>query len=208
MITAYWDDMLYFLQKAEKSERVRARYDTFYITALNEISQSELKEKIPNLPPFERRGIRYAILSSFLFLEAFINSEYYRKMNFENSRPDDLTKMQKKNLDTAVMKTPFEDKWSKWISEFVDDENLQPKNHQEFKNLDELRKWRNELTHYKLHHLKKIHNEIETIENARESVLIVIETINWYYRLLQEEPADWMAKDMEYFASLSKATKR
>jgi hypothetical protein len=205
MITAYWDDMLYFLNEAERSERIRTRYDMFYQHALDLVQEkSELKEIAPSLPTFERRGIRYAILSSFLFLEAFINSQYYRQMDFEQKRPKDLTRAQKKNLDVAVMKTAFEDKWSKWIIEFIDNDDLQIKNQQEFKDIDKLRSWRNELTHYKLHHLEKIHKEIETIENARESILIVISTINWYYKLLGEEPEDWMARDMEHFATLSK----
>lgn len=103
LITAYWDDMRHFQLEAEKVERVRELYDRCYIAAVVGLpDEDEVKKAMPNLPTFDKRGIRYAILSSCLFLEAFINQEYFDEMGFKNS-PSELNSTQKKNLDEVFI---------------------------------------------------------------------------------------------------------
>lgn len=200
LITAYWDDMRHFQLEAERVERVRELYDRCYTAAVSSLpDEDELKKAMPNLPTFDKRGIRYAILSSFLFLEAFINQEYFDEMGFKNS-PSELTPAQKKNLDLIIFKTSFEDKWSLWVSDFSESRtgnklnNL--KGEKEFQELKKLKDWRNQLTHYKIHHLLLVAHEIETIDNAREAIRIAVQTVKWYFNHTKKEMPDWMKHEI------------
>ena len=66
------------------AEKVDSEYKT-YIAGLSE-EESEL-------PKFNTWGCRYTILSSFLYLEAFINSEFFSHM-FPSISPRELSPVQ------------------------------------------------------------------------------------------------------------------
>jgi hypothetical protein len=200
LVTAYWDDMKNFHFESEKVESVRELYDRCYTTAISNLQEdNKLKKIIPNLPTFDRRGIRYTILSSFLFLEAFINQEYYNEIGFKNSISE-LTPTQKKSLDKIIIETSFEEKWSLWISDFLETGTgsiVKVKGGKEFQDLMKLKGWRNHLTHYKIHHLQFVADRIESIENSREAFRIAVQTVKWYFNLTKKDMPEWIKKELE-----------
>ncbi len=101
LVTEYWDDTQYFLQYAETIERQRTDKSL----------------------PFDKRGCRYSMLSSFLFLEAFINAEYVDRIHPTTSITD-LSNIQKHNLDEMLMNTLFEVKWNAWVKMLANDNTL------------------------------------------------------------------------------------
>jgi len=199
LVTAYWDDMRHFQLEAESVEKVRELYDRCYTAAMRSLpDDNKLKKVAPNLPTFDRRGIRYAILSSFLFLEAFINQEYFGEMGFKNS-PSELTNTQKKNLDKIIIETSFDEKWSLWVSDFSETRTgnkLKLKGETEYQELMKLKGWRNHLTHYKIHHVMLVADEIEIIDNSREAVKIAIQTVKWYFKHTKKEMPEWMRNEL------------
>lgn len=176
LITSYWDDSVYFLNEAEKA-----------------FSQFKGEEN-EILFPSEKRGFRYAVLSSFLFLEAFINAEYVDQMNF-NSSLKDLSQLQINSLDADLLRTTFEDKWSKWINTFANN-TLPLKNDPVFSQLKELKDWRNHLTHYKIHRLYFVARDIENIECARKAQTIARNAVKWYFDITQFEIPEWIVRDV------------
>lgn len=127
------------------AEKVDSEYKT-YITGLPE------EELV--VPKFDTWGCRYTILSSFLYLEAFINSEFFSHM-FPAISPRDLSPVQIATLDQKMIKTRFGDKWSIWIEEIIGDK-LNLKGDREHQELMQLTCWRNHLTHYKIQHMMLI----------------------------------------------------
>lgn len=170
LVTYYWDDSKYFLAKAE-------------------IDHADL-----SFPIKDKRGIRYCILASFLFLEAFINAEYVDQMKFGNEL-NNLSDLQQKNLDDVIINTNFIDKWSLWIN-YIIGEKQNLKGGREYQDLNKLRGWRNQLTHYKIHKFMEVAHNLETIENAREANRIVGQTIKWYYQITNLKPADWIQNEI------------
>jgi len=199
LVRAYWDDMRHFQIEAENVEKVRELYDRCYTAAMRNLpDDNELKKAVPNLPTFDKRGIRYVILSSFLFLEAFINQEYLDEMGFKNS-PIELTNTQKKNLDKIIFETSFDEKWSLWISDFSETrtgDKLKVKGETEYQELMKLKDWRNQLTHYKIHHLMSV-SQIESINNSREAVKIAVQTVKWYSKHTKKEMPEWMKNELD-----------
>jgi hypothetical protein len=177
LITSYWDDIEYFLAEAEKAPSTKG------------------PGQVDILFPAQKRGMRFGILSSFLFLEAFINAEYFDEMKFTTG-PAEITQLQKLNLDNAIMNTNFDDKWSTWIEKFCQTDNMKLRAGKEFQQIRKLKEWRNHLTHYKIHDLMLVARQIETIENTREAKAIVVRAIQWYYRLTQKEVPDWIKRDI------------
>ena len=167
------------------AEKVDIEYKT-YITGL---SEEELV-----MPKFDTWGCRYTILSSFLYLEAFINSEFFSHV-FPSKSPRDLSPVQIATLDQRMVETRFEDKWSIWIEQIIGDK-LNLKGDREHQELMQLARWRNHLTHYKIQLMMLIHSEIETIENAREAKRIAIQSTKWYYDLIKSEPPEWIQCDI------------
>ena len=182
LVTQYWDDMEEFLSDAEKA-------DSKYKAYLSSISEQERA-----LPKLDTWGCRYTILSSFLYLEALINLEYFNYM-FPSISPRELKLTQKATLDKKMRDTPFDRKWSTWIETIVGRE-LNLRECQEHKELMLLKGWRNYLTHYKIQHMLLIHEEIETIEKARDAKRIAIQSTKWYYDITQIEPAEWIQRDI------------
>jgi len=174
LITEYWDDTEFFLQEAEKmeTERMSSQYPEVY----------------------NKRNLRYCILSSFLFLEAFINGEYFTQMNYVGQIKD-LNISQKTNLNNAL-KIPFEDKWSKWIIDFSKDKKFNFGNVNAFKNIKRLKIWRNQLSHYKIHELYEVAHEIQTIKTARFAVRTATEAVRWYYEKTNFDVPDWIVRDI------------
>lgn len=200
LVTAYWDDILYFLREAENAEGEREWYDTLDINVPSDLPEENLiKKQISSyLPPFKKRGIRYTILSSFLFLEAFINQEYFEGIH-PTEGPANLSNIQKKNLDKAMLETPFHDKWSLWIEFIIDakDSNkTKIKAKKEYQDLMELKGWRNYLTHYKIHNLMFVAHELESISTAREALRIAAQSVNWYFQLTKKEMPEWIEKEI------------
>ncbi len=99
LVTAYWIDIEYFLAQAEQA------------------AASKGPELTDILFPAQKRGIRFTILSSFLFLEAFINAEYFDEMGFK-AGPALMTEIHKQTLYDKIMSIYFDDKWSVWIEKF------------------------------------------------------------------------------------------
>ncbi|MGO4289880.1 hypothetical protein [Chitinophaga sp. RAB17] len=177
LVTAYWDDIEYFLQQAEAAEVLKG------------------PEPADILFPTQKRGMRFTILSSFLFLEAFINAEYFDEMGFKNG-PTSMTETQKYDLDNSIMNTYFDDKWSTWIEKICQNGKQSLKGTKEFQEIRKLKDWRNHLTHYKIHSLLLVASDIETIENAREAAAIVVRVLRWYYVLTRKEVPEWINRDI------------
>ncbi len=195
LVTEYWDDILYFLTYAEKVEKNRLSYDGLYQTAVNNLPDNHImKEKVPQLPTFDKRGCRYCILSSFLFLEAFINAEYTTNI-YEDKQLDQLSPIQKNNLDNQLMK-PFDEKWNEWVKLLAKDDALKLKGHKAYQDLMRLKNWRNHLTHYKIHNLMLVAHELETIANAREAFFFVCQAIEWYYLTTKFDIPEWIQRDI------------
>ncbi|MBN9482514.1 MAG: hypothetical protein BGO70_18205 [Bacteroidetes bacterium 43-93] len=175
LVTSYWDDS-HFFSKAASSlvPRKIEQYDY--------------------LSPEEKRVIRYAILSSFLFLEAFINAEYFDEMGYVDPRKISL--LQKQNLDQILTDTYFEDKWSNWIENISKKGKQQLKGTKEFQKIKKLKDWRNHLTHYKIHNLMLVANDIETIANAIEANQTAKLAIAWYYNITGKNVPDWINRDI------------
>ncbi|TFF34560.1 hypothetical protein [Mucilaginibacter psychrotolerans] len=174
LITEYWDDMEYFLAEAEKVEKWRKETDA---------------------PIFPKRYIRHCILSAFLFLEAFINGEYFEQMNFADGIAG-LKPIQKRDLETMIIKTSFDEKWSSWVADFMEQSKPNLQNEVPYKNLLKLKSWRNQLTHYKLHELFIVAHNIQTISNAREARKFSQQAIRWYYDKTKFEVPEWIARDI------------
>lgn len=175
LVTAYWDDCEYFLLQVLSIVPKRV-------------------ENIDYIDPKDKRPIRYAILSSFLFLEAFINAEYFDHNGYED--PKMISIEEKKQLDKKLIFTKFDDKWSNWIEDFCHDDKLHLKGNNQFQAIGQLKDWRNRLTHYKLHELMVIANDIETIENAKKANQIAIGALQWYYSLTKKEVPKWINRDV------------
>lgn len=180
LVTAYWDDVEYFLQEAENAADGKGPTETDILF------------------PAQKRGMRYAILSSFLFLEAFINAEYFDEMDFKKG-PSSMTDIQKHHLDEVIINASFDEKWSTWVEDICQKGKQNLKGGKEFQELKTLKFWRNHLTHYKIHHLMVIAKDIETIENARKARLIAMQTISWYYHLTGKKIPDWIKRDILAF---------
>jgi hypothetical protein len=174
LITEYWDDMEYFLAEAEKVEKWRVETDA---------------------PISPKRFIRHSILSAFLFLEAFINGEYFEQMNFADGIKS-LKPIQKRDLETMIIKTSFDEKWSIWIGDFMEKPKPNLQNEVPYKNLLKLKGWRNQLTHYKMHELMIVAHEIQTIANAREARKITRQAIQWYYDKTKFKVPEWIERDI------------
>nr|WP_067054285.1 hypothetical protein [Mucilaginibacter sp. L294] len=174
LITSYWDDSQYFS------------------TAALALIPKKIEEH-DYISPENKRMIRYAILSSFFFLEAFINAEYFEAEGYSN--PRGLTIAENNKLDSIFTETYFEDKWSKWIGFFCNDEELKVKGTKEFQNIKKLKDWRNYLTHYKLNNLMTANN-IETIANAKKANQIVVDALKWYYSLTKKQIPEWISRDV------------
>ncbi len=195
LVTAYWDDILYFLAYSEKIEQERFLYDEMYQAALKNISANNpLKEKAPQLPTFDKRGFRYCILSSFLFLEAFINAEYTTNI-YKNIRINQLSPIQKNNIEDQLKKR-FEEKWNDWIMLLAQNNTLKLKGEKPYQDLMKLINWRNHLTHYKIHNIMFVAHEIETIANARKAVFVARQTIKWYYSKTNFKTPEWILRDV------------
>lgn len=174
LITEYWDDTEIFLQEAEKMETERMSYE------------------YPGV--YNKRNLRYCILSSFLFLEAFINGEYFTRIN-PVEQIKDLNSTQKANLDNAL-KIPFDDKWSKWIIDFSQSGTFNFGNEVPFKNIRKLKIWRNQLSHYKIHELYEVAHEIQTIKTARFAAATARDAVRWYYEKTKFDVPDWIVRDI------------
>lgn len=174
LITEYWDDAEYFLAEAEKMELERMGYAE------------------PRV--YNKRSIRHCILSSFFFLEAFINGEYFERMNF-GGPISELNLSQREVLEGA-MKISFEQKWSKWINEFIGKDKINLENETAFKNLRQLRILRNFLAHYKIQDLMLVAHDIQTIETARRARQIAADAVKWYYDKTTFVIPEWIARDV------------
>lgn len=182
LITKYWDDMEGFLADAKKVDR---NYELYL---------SNLDKEERALPKFNTWGCRYTILSSFLYLEAFINLEYFHHL-FPTPSPKELNQTQIANLDRTMIETHFDEKWSTWIENFVG-KKLKLKGEREYQELMQLKNWRNHLTHYKIQHMMFIHKEIETVEGAIEAKRIAVQSTKWYYDITQVEIPEWIQRDV------------
>ncbi|SDP13086.1 hypothetical protein SAMN05428975_0419 [Mucilaginibacter sp. OK268] len=196
LITYYWDDMEYFLSEAEKSNDIYSVQNSFYKIALKSIPDNEeVKIKVPNLPVFDKRNIRFCILSSFLFLEAFINGEYFESLEFKNTIRE-LNPSQIQTLESEMVRTYFDEKWSRWVALFMKDPHANLKGDLAFQNMKKLKEWRNRLTHYKIQELMEIAHDVQCIENAREAKRIVVDVIAWYYSKTKRKIPDWVRRDI------------
>ncbi|PWK72897.1 hypothetical protein LX99_04227 [Mucilaginibacter oryzae] len=177
LVTAYWDDLIYFLNEAENTPK--------------RVVEGNLTVSFPS----DKRGIRYTILSAFLFLEAFINAEFLDQMGL-SAKTSEISEFQKHILDQQLIETLFEDKWSKWLNLISPMNKEKLKGDKPFQDLMKLKDWRNHLTHYKLHQLFLVAKEIETIENAREACAIAIQAISFYYQVTGLAPSEWVSRDI------------
>jgi hypothetical protein len=177
LVTAYWDDSEFFLNAAEvaESQKGTGEYDILF--------------------PDDKRGMRFTILSSFLFLEAFINAEYFNE-EVGHVTPESVSPAQRNMLDQMMIKTSFDDKWSKWIGSFCKNGKQDLKGRKEFQELKKLKELRNHLTHYKIHNLMLVAHEIETIVNAREANRIAKQTVEWYYQITEKKIPAWISRDI------------
>lgn len=175
LVTLYWDDCEYFFQRCQL------------------LQPRNIEEHI-YLSPVEKREIRYCILSSVLFLEAFINAEYFSYKGYTDPRT--LSNVEKDNLKKEIFKPSLTYKWSNWLEEFLQEPRHDLRQTEQFRNILKIINWRNQLTHYKIHDLMLVATEVETIESAKQSYQIVRESIGWFYDVTKNEIPDWIRRDI------------
>ena len=107
----------------------------------------------------------------------------------------ELNLSQREVLESA-MKVSFEQKWSKWINEFIGKDKINLENETAFKNLRQLRILRNFLTHYKIQDLMLVAHDIQTIETARRARQIATDAVKWYYEKTTFVIPEWIARDV------------